>query len=81
MQAEIVTAQTNPPALPSCKNLTAEYPTNNLVNILEGWNIIVLKGTFQIQAVFCVIFGSRAISKTIWGIRFQELEIMNFILS
>ena len=31
---------------------------------------------FQVQAVFCVISGSRDISKTKWGIRFREYEIM-----
>ena len=33
---------------------------------------------FQVQAVFCVISGSRDISKTKWGIRFQECEILYY---
>ena len=48
-------------------------------NMLEGWFIwkvgsIALSG---VQKHFCIISGSRDISKTIWGIRFQEFEIMN----
>ena len=47
--------------------------------MLEGWFIwkvgsIALSG---VQKHFCIISGSRDISKTIWGIRFQEFEIMN----
>ena len=30
-----------------------------------------------VQKHFCIISGSRDISKTIWGIRFQEFEIVN----
>ena len=48
-------------------------------NILEGCFIkkvgsLALSG---VQKHFCMISGSWDISKTIWGIRFQEFEIMN----
>ena len=31
--------------------------------------------------IFYMISGSQDISKTIWGIRFQEFEIMNHLIS
>ena len=48
-------------------------------NMLEGWFISKV-GTIALSGVqkhFCIISGSRDISKTIWGIRFQEFDIMN----
>ena len=33
-------------------------------------------GPSGVQKLLCMISGSRGISKTIWGIKFQEFEIM-----
>ena len=48
-------------------------------NMLEGWFIgkvgsIVLSG---VQKLLCTIFGSRDISKLKWGIRFQNVWILD----
>ena len=48
-------------------------------NMLEGLDIFHLKGGIHIapsgvQKHFHTILGSRDISKTIWGIRLEELE-------
>jgi len=34
--------------------------------------------SFQVQLVFCAILGSRDISKTKWGIRYAEYEILYY---
>ena len=50
-------------------------------NMLEGWDISHLKGgicsSVWSKKHFCKISGNRDINNTIWGIQFQEFEMMN----